>query len=185
MPKSTGELESRYEEPKRSPVGRRLIVAFVLIGLAIGGLMVADQLRHRPAVLVPSHEPSQALITSPLQSEPVAPLSTQFIDPSLPGQTAATEAPASAPRDLRTSDSPEQTSTSTRRPAGPAYFVQVGVFNSPANAQALQKQLQQAGIESRLETRVHLGPFHDRREAHKALIRAKKLGVEAVLVGAR
>ena len=69
--------------------------------------------------------------------------------------------------------------------AGKAYMVQVGVFTSPANAQALQKQLKRAGIESRLETRVQLGPFKDRRDADKALARAKRLGINAVLVSAR
>ena len=64
-------------------------------------------------------------------------------------------------------------------------MIQVGVFTSPANAQALQKQLRRAGIESHLETRVHLGPFKDKRDAEKALARAKRLGINAVLVSAR
>jgi DedD protein len=61
-------------------------------------------------------------------------------------------------------------------------MIQVGVFTSPANAQALQKQLQRAGIEAHLETRVQLGPFEDKRDADKALSRARKLGINAVLV---
>jgi DedD protein len=69
--------------------------------------------------------------------------------------------------------------------AGKGYLVQVGVFNSPANAQALQKQLQRAGIQARLETRVQLGPFKDKRDAEKALARARKLGIDAVLIGSR
>ena len=39
-----------------------------------------------------------------------------------------------------------------------------------------------AGIEAHLETRVQLGPFKDKRDADKALARARKLGVDAVLV---
>jgi DedD protein len=68
---------------------------------------------------------------------------------------------------------------------GKAYVVQVGVFTSPANALALQKQLRRAGIEAHLETRVQLGPFKDKRDADRALARAKKLGINAVLVGSR
>jgi len=67
---------------------------------------------------------------------------------------------------------------------GKVYLVQVGIFNSPANAQALQKQLRRAGIEAHLETRVQLGPFKDKRDADIALARARKLGVDAVLVSA-
>jgi len=66
-----------------------------------------------------------------------------------------------------------------------AYLVQVGIFNSPANAQALQKQLRRAGLDARLETRVQLGPYKDKRDADKALARAKKLGINAVLVNSR
>jgi DedD protein len=59
------------------------------------------------------------------------------------------------------------------------------VFSSPANAQALQKQLARAGIPARTETRVQLGPFKDRRDADKALAQAKKLGIDAVIVTPR
>ena len=69
--------------------------------------------------------------------------------------------------------------------SGKTYLVQVGIFNSPANAQALQKQLQRAGIQAHLETRVQLGPFKDKHDADKALARARKLGIDAVLVSAR
>jgi DedD protein len=64
-------------------------------------------------------------------------------------------------------------------------LVQVGVFTSPANAQALQHQLVKAGIPAHTETRVQLGPFQDRREAETALAKVKKLGVNAVLVAPR
>ena len=64
-------------------------------------------------------------------------------------------------------------------------MVQVGVFMSPANAQALQKQLQAPAFPRTLETRVQLGPFKDKREAETALASVKKLGINAVLVSAR
>ncbi len=61
-------------------------------------------------------------------------------------------------------------------------MVQLGVFNTPANARSLQKQLRRAGINAHLETFVKMGPFKDKHEAEKALARARKLGVQAVLV---
>ena len=50
---------------------------------------------------------------------------------------------------------------------------------------ALQKQLQREGFESHLETRVQLGPFKNKHDADKALARARKLGINAMLVSAR
>ncbi len=62
------------------------------------------------------------------------------------------------------------------------YVVQLGVFNSATNAQSLQKRLKRAGIDAHLETFVKVGPFKDKYEAEKALARARKLGIQAVLV---
>ena len=62
-------------------------------------------------------------------------------------------------------------------------MVQAGTFRSTANARALQQQLQRAGVAAHLETRVQLGPFNNKDDADRALARAKKLGIAAVLVG--
>jgi DedD protein len=66
-----------------------------------------------------------------------------------------------------------------------SYVVQAGVFTSPANARTLQQRLAKAGIRAKVETRVQLGPYKDRREAEQALAKLKKLGVSAVMVPAR
>jgi DedD protein len=66
-----------------------------------------------------------------------------------------------------------------------SYVVQAGVFASPANARTLQQRLAKAGIRAKVETRVQLGPYKDRREAEQALAKLKKLGVSAVMVPAR
>jgi DedD protein len=163
----------------------------MLIALAIGALALVDRLRERPAGLAPPHEPSQALITTPA-AESGAPVvaSDQPTGPPPPPVVLNNELPG-----------PPRHAVGTLAPASPvpgavpvensalvpgkAYMIQVGVFSSPANAQALQKQLQRAGMQARLETRVQLGPFRDRRDADKALARAKKLGINAVLVSAR
>lgn len=104
--------------------------------------------------------------------------------PSLAPPQTKNDAKPDAPR---SADS-ESTSVDDK-PAGKAvaaadthYVVQLGVFNTPANAQSLQKQLKRAGINAHLETFVKVGPFKDKHEAEKALVRARKLGIEAVLV---
>src|SRR4051812_48047889 len=46
---------SLSEETKQSSMGKRLIVAAILIGLAIGGLALVDELRSRPKFLLAPH----------------------------------------------------------------------------------------------------------------------------------
>ncbi len=178
------------EGAKKSHPSRRLAVAAVLIGLAIGGLALVDRFRDRPAAPAPSHEPAQALITSPAP-EPSAPgaAPAPSVTPPPPPQVINNETLSPPPRATgATPAAPAAENAPADRTAlvpGKAYMIQVGVFTSPANAQALQKQLQRAGIEAHLETRVQLGPFKEKRDADKALSRAKKLGINAVLVAPR
>src|SRR5258706_12046972 len=65
MPSNSSKPVGPPQEQTKSPAGRRLIAAAVLIGLAIGGLALVDRFRERPMGLTPPHEPSQALITTP------------------------------------------------------------------------------------------------------------------------
>lgn len=161
-----------------------------MIGFAIAGLALVDRLRDRPAGPTPPHEPSQALITTPAQDVPAAqPEQPVTLPPPPKIVNNETLAPASRatvvtplPQQAAAKAGPEET---TAMVPAKAYLVQVGIFNSPANAQALQKQLRRAGLDARLETRVQLGPFKDKRDADKALARAKKLGINAVLVNSR
>ena len=177
-------------ELKKSRTGRRLIIAAAMIALAFVGLALVDRLRDRPASLAPPHEPSEALITTPAQDAP-ATQPEQPITPPPPPKIVNNEALAPASRATGVIPLSQQSAVKTS-PAeitalvpGKAYLVQVGVFNSPANAQALQKQLRRAGLDVHLETRVQLGPFKDKGDADKALARAKKLGIDAVLVNSR
>lgn len=132
--------------------------------------------------MTPPHEPSQALITSPTLESNVATNSELPTPP--PPQVLNNETLLSPLRATGVTPSGRPDEKAALVP-GKAYMVQVGVFSSPANAQALQKQLQREGFESHLETRVQLGPFRNKRDADKALARAKKLGINAVLVSAR
>ena len=167
-------------EPSRT--GPRLIAAAALIGLAFGALVVLDRFRERPTGLTPPHEPSQALITSPTSESNVAVLKSELPPP--PPQVLNNETLLPPPRATGATPSARPAEKTAMVP-GKAYMVQVGVFSSPANAQALQKQLQREGFESHLETRVQLGPFRNKRDADKALARAKKLDINAVLISAR
>jgi len=192
MPNNSNGPAAPPREPTKSRTGRRLITAAVLIGLAIGGLALVDSYRDRTAGLAPPHEPSQALITPPVAESSVPAVNPEPpITPPPPPQVVNNETlapPAGASGPATPLSPPSTQAAPSEKPVpipGKAYMVQVGVFTSPANAQALQKQLQRAGIDAHLETRVQLGPFRDKRDAEKALSRAKRLGINAVLVSAR
>lgn len=167
-------------DPKRG-IRRRLLIAAVLIGLAVAGLVAVEQMRERPKTFSPPHEPSQALIAPP--------------PPAAPETSAATSQvqlahPPPPPVVVNEADRPVP-SAGVPRTLPPAitdrasYFVQAGVFTSPDNARSLQQRLAKAGIPAKVETRVHLGPYKDRREAEQALTKLKKLGITAVMVPAR
>lgn len=189
MPTNFSKPVAPVQEETKSPAGRRLIGAAVLIGLAIGSLALVDRFRDRPAGLTPPHEPSQALITTP-GPEPATPPGNPApaVTPPSPPQVVNNETLPPPPRAAATTPPPVANTVRAEKSVpvpGKAYMIQVGVFASPANAQALKKQLHRAGMEAHLETRVQLGPFKDKQEADKALARAKKLGINAVLVSAR
>ena len=169
-------------EQKKPRANRRLLAALLLIGVAITGLALMERWRQRPEIAAPSHEPSQALIAPP---EPTAG-SAQTDHPSEPPpppHVVNSDPPGASPKPA--AGSRASSSTVAAKPelaAVPAYVVQVGVFNSPANAQALQNKLVKAGLPAHTQTRVQLGPFRDRHEAETALAKVRKLGVNAVLV---
>lgn len=189
MPSQPSKPTTPPEGTEKPRTRRRLTIAAVLIALAIGGLTLVDRFRDRPTVLAPSHEPAQALITSPAP-EPASPAGNPgpAVAPPPPPQVINNERLPPPPHAAGVAPAPQATETALADKSilvpGKAYMIQVGVFTSPANAQALQKQLQRAGIEAHLETRVQLGPFKDKHDADKALARARKLGINAVLVNA-
>lgn len=166
-------------EPKR-PARNRLLLAAILIGLAVAGLAAVERFRDRPVDPPPPHEPSQALIAPPAPA-PEAPA----VSPE-----ARPVEPPPPPVVVNEPDRPQPAPTASRTPSpvlpdNATYLVQAGVFTSTANAQSLQQKLAKAGIRAKVETRVQLGPYKDRREAEQALARLKKLGVNAVMVPAR
>jgi len=162
-------------KPAKSPNGTRLIIAVGLIGLSILALALVDRFHALPARPVTApHDPAQALITTPVPGAD-APSSTAgaLVGPPAAPDIANNEIPVMPARAVLPSTGVPATAKS--------YIVQVGVFNSPANAKALQKQLQRSGISARLETRVQLGPFKTKHDADQAIARVKKLGIEGVV----
>jgi len=167
-------------DPKR-PTRNRLLIAAVLIGLAVAGLAAVEQFRERPATPPAPHEPSQALITPPAAAPEPSTATTADARPV---------EPPPPPVVVNEPDRPPPPIPASRNllPAladNAGYLVQAGVFSSSANAQSLQQKLAKAGIRAKVETRVQLGPYKDRREAEQALAKLKKLGVNAVMVPTR
>lgn len=158
-----------------------MAVALGLIVVAIGGLALFEQFRQPPAVSRPPHEPAEALIAPP---QPVAAETAAPTESPPPPQVSDNAALPPGPT-AQTSTASDAGKPEPKAIQGKAYLVQVGVFNSTKNAQALQKRLVKAGIPAQTETRVQIGPFKDKREAEKALAKAKKLGINAVLLPSR
>lgn len=65
------------------------------------------------------------------------------------------------------------------------YIVQLGVFTSAQNAEALQRKLTSAGVATTTETRVLIGPFRDRVDAERSMEVVRKMGLDAVVMPSR
>lgn len=65
-------------------------------------------------------------------------------------------------------------------PKGP--HLQAGIFASTANAEEMKKKLEAAGYPAYLETRVHVGPFQNRKEADKVREKLKDQGTSTLFI---
>lgn len=83
------------------------------------------------------------------------------------------------------------TSPSANTPDPFTYFIQVGAFRTPEDAQAQRAKLSLSGIETRISEReqsgrtvyrVRMGPFEKREEADAAKARLDGAGIETALV---
>ena len=167
-------------DPKRG-TRHRLLIAAALIGLAVAGLVAVEQMRERPGTSSPPHEPAQALIAPPPPSTPETSAATTQVELAVPPPPPVVVNEADRP--VPSVGVPRTLPLAIADSA--SYFVQAGVFTSPDNARSLQQRLAKAGIRAQVETRVHLGPYKDRREAEQALTKLKKIGISAVMVPAR
>jgi len=139
----------------------------------------APVVQHKPAQQAGA--PAPAVPAAPAPAVPAAPSVHPAMAPQ-PLAPAAVSAPLAAKVPAAPA-SPAVTPTSAA-PAAPAegpasYALQVGVFATPAQAAALQARLSAEGIPSRLETRVVVGPFADRRDALAAQARLRDKGFSA------
>lgn len=83
-------------------------------------------------------------------------------------------------------DTPDKTAPSERPPgAGKpprGTYLQAGVFMQPANAQAFKATLESQGLPVFVESRVHIGPFQDRKEAERVREKLRESGLTTVLI---
>lgn len=97
--------------------------------------------------------------------------------------TAAASSETELPRNT-SKPTPPMVSSSPVKAGANGYVLQLGVFTNYQNAKQLQERLNQAGIKSYTETRVHVGPFADKAEADQAREKMKALGIDGVIVPA-
>jgi len=105
-----------------------------------------------------------------------------------PTESAVTARPAPETEVARVVPPAVAKETTPMRPIAQAieasrrFLVQIGVFNSVANAEELRAKLELAGIPTQIEARVQVGPFATRKEAEQARDKLKDLGIEPGLV---
>lgn len=72
------------------------------------------------------------------------------------------------------------------QPGGEGIYLQLGVFGDVSNALAVYERLAEAGMEARIQSRVVVGPFADRRAAERAQAALREAGEpEGILVPPR
>lgn len=124
--------------------------------------------------------PPEKPLTRPATSRPVS------IRPSEPVPPAASPAARPEPaRELAQSPAAPRPAPASRpisRAGERQFALQMGVFGNLANAEDLRAKLELHGIPSRIEARVHVGPFGTRQEADVARAKLKELGLEPGLL---
>ena len=190
---------------------RRLALALGLIAVAVAGLAVLDRYTGTPAPVetkAPANEPP-AIATLP-PPKPIAPPpaaeppstpppppeveaeqpETREAAPARPAAREAAPAPTPAPSAPAAKAAPApaaaaKDSSAARAPAAlpPAtgFVVQLGMFTSVENAQAMLERLKAQNVPAYLETRVVVGPFRDRAEADAAQRKLQAGGVSGVI----
>ena len=183
----------------------RLTVAGLVTAAALGGLWWLDQGKKSTAekqAQAPQSAPIRpAQIPEPLlpQTEPAAEL-----PPETETETGPQEAvvPMEPPPPPRVSNAPRLAQFQSRQPTpapeavpapnqpppsvpspttGGGFVVQLGVFSDPTHALELVQQLKKQGISASTETRVHVGPFLNHKEAEKAQAELRRLGLNSMV----
>ncbi|MGH8665561.1 MAG: SPOR domain-containing protein [Burkholderiales bacterium] len=101
------------------------------------------------------------------------------IDPKAALKSAQADA-KSAQADAKPSASGSAPKPTNKPVRGPR--LQAGVFLQATNAQTFKANLEAQGFPVYIESRVHIGPFRDRKEAERAREKLRELGVTTVLI---
>lgn len=125
----------------------------------------AEPARERGAA--PAVPPVVAQLPQPRAVAVPPPAVSAAVSSPAPASVAATPAPAVAVKAPVASD------------AQGSYAVQVGVFATVSQAEALRSRLSAEGIPAQLDVRVVVGPFNDRRDAVSVQNRLKEKGYSA------
>lgn len=124
--------------------------------------------------------PAEKPLTRPASGRAVSIRSFEPVPPA--ASPAARPEPA---RELAQSPTPARPAPASRpisRSGERQFALQMGVFGNLANAEDLRAKLELHGIPSRIEARVHVGPFATRQEADAARAKLKELGLEPGLL---
>lgn len=101
----------------------------------------------------------------------------------VPARAAVADPERPEPAPVAASASPAPVKASPAKPVPRSgYLVQLGVFSTADNAQALHEKVAAMGIESHIESRVVVGPFKDRAAADAAREKLRKSGLGKGLV---
>ena len=135
-----------------------------------------------PAAAVPAvaDAPARPAVLAPAVPRVAAPAPAVSGETRPPAAAPAPRAPvhtAQAPAVGKPPESVHRAAPATE--AGGGYGLPMGVYRTPAEAEALRARLSAEGIPSRLETRVVAGPFPDRGEALAAQARLREKGFTA------
>ena len=125
-----------------------------------------------PEVEVEQPEAREAAPARPAAREtPPAPAPA----PSTSAAAKTPPAPAAAAKDASVAKAP------AALPPAAGFVVQLGMFTSVENAQAMLERLKAQNVPAYLETRVVVGPFRDRAEADAAQRKLQAGGVSGVI----
>jgi DedD protein len=184
------------------------LIVVLLAGLAAYDHMnrVAVPPPAPPSAQAPQVPPTPEATPGTLGAPPLNSLADGDLRQEVPSEPELSSAPELAPPGKRQTDAPEPRRGAPRlvlggepppsraaRPtagvpaaevpaAAKGYVIQLGVFASLENAEALRARLEGLGIPARLESRVVVGPFPDQAAARAAQVRLRDAGQEVGLI---
>ncbi|PKO83723.1 MAG: hypothetical protein CVU17_06455 [Betaproteobacteria bacterium HGW-Betaproteobacteria-11] len=172
----------RTDEPPDSEARKARLKQWIALAVVfgaglLGSLVIFNTAQKAPPPIPAWMSPPPASRAAPAPPVPESRVTGQ--DGSLPAT------PVEKPLTQQASGSlappaPSSAAPPSEQNAGPAagrFGLQLGVFDTPANAEMLRRKLEQGGVPVFIETRVQAGPFATRAEADAARVRLKALGI--------